>query len=62
MSRYVNYISTKLLKQNMDFLDGPVVKVLCLPMQGTWVPTLFQEDPTGHGATKSMSPKTHTPQ
>ena len=25
-----------------------------LPMQGTWVPALVQEDPTCHGATKSV--------
>ena len=25
---------------------------ICLPMQGTWVLSLVQEDPTCHGATK----------
>ena len=27
---------------------------ICLPMQGTQVRSLVQEDPTGHGAAKSM--------
>ena len=27
---------------------------ICLPMQGTWVRSLVQEDPTCHGATKPM--------
>ena len=27
---------------------------ICLPMWGTWVQALFQEDPTYHGATKPM--------
>ena len=27
---------------------------ICLPMQGKWVQSLVQEDPTCHGATKSM--------
>ena len=36
-----------------DFPGGAVVKI-CLPMQGTWVRTLVQEDPTCHGATKPV--------
>ena len=28
---------------------------ICLPMQGTWVPSLIQEDPTCHGASKPMN-------
>ena len=27
---------------------------VCLPMQGTWVRALVQEDPTCHGATKPV--------
>ena len=27
---------------------------ICLPMQGTWVQTLVQEDPTRGGASKSL--------
>ena len=27
---------------------------VCLPVQGTWVRALVQEDPTCHGATKHM--------
>ena len=30
---------------------------ICLPMQGTWVQSQFQEDSTCHGATKSGSPQ-----
>ena len=26
----------------------------CLPMQGTWIQSLIQEEPTCHGATKPM--------
>ena len=39
-----------------DFPGGPVVRPrICLPMQGTWVWSLVQEDSTCHGATKPMS-------
>ena len=42
-------------KTNRDFSFGPMVKLrLCLPMQGTWVQSLLQEDSTCHGATKPM--------
>ena len=33
------------------FSGGPVIGIH-MPMQGTWVRSLFQEDPTGCGATK----------
>ena len=40
-------------KQFQDFPGGAVLRI-CLPMQGTQVRALVQEDPTCHGATKPV--------
>ena len=34
---------------------------ICLPMQGIWVQSLVQEDPTCHGATKPVGPQLLSP-
>ena len=54
---YVSYLSTYfegLTAWEEDFSGGPVVNTH-LPMQGTWVWSLVQEDATCHRATKPVS-------
>ena len=52
----INY--TSIFKKSTDF---PVVQQLrtCLPMHGTWVPSLVREDPTCHRATRPMCSGAH---
>ena len=51
---YTAHFFLVILKDNLG--TSLVVQWLriCLPMQGTWVWALLQEDPTCHGATKLM--------
>ena len=55
-------------KFNKDFKNGPHLTSLVvqwlrirLPMEGTWVRALAQEDPTCRGATKPVCHKTTEP-
>ena len=41
---------------NRHFPGGQWLRI-CLPVQGTWVLPLVQEDPTCHGATKPQKTK-----
>ena len=41
-------------KAEEGFPGGAVIKRICLPMQGTRVRSLVQEDPTCRGATKPV--------
>ena len=45
---------SKFLKMNWGASQGAQWLRIHLPMQGTWVRALVQEDPTCHGATKPM--------
>ena len=53
------------LKGNMKNIIGTSLVVqrlgVCLPMQGTWVLSLVQEDPTCCGATKPIHPQLLSP-
>ena len=54
----MNYILEGKKNKRLCSLRGDSLVVqwlrICLPMQGTWVQSLVQEDPTGLGATKTM--------
>ena len=52
----VHYKTARQIKAAKDFPGGPVVKNP-LPMQGTWVQSLIQEDPTYSGAAKPVHHK-----
>ena len=60
---YIGCINNKvLLDSTGNYIQYPVIGAslvaqwlrICLPMQGTWVRALVQEDPTCHGATKPV--------
>ena len=48
-------LSSTIIKQYRTSLLVQWLRI-CLPIQGTWVPSLVWEDPTGHRTTKSVCP------
>ena len=60
---YYVHLQIRKLKVNQELPESKIMPWaslmaqwlrICLPMQGTWVRALVQEDPTCRGATKPM--------